>query len=102
MRKIKLQKIVGNLLGKLRKLYLDGTVIFSLPQAIENSRQFYGFSEQIFQGKQSFGSPESSFPGVDIIKNNESRSLYVFINVHCLIQGGYGRQLSVSGSRQYS
>ena len=40
MRKINLQKIVGNLLGKLRNLYMDGAVIFSLPQAIENSRQF--------------------------------------------------------------
>ena len=39
MGKIKLQKIVENLLGKLRKLYMDGTVIFSLSQAIENSRQ---------------------------------------------------------------
>ena len=27
MRKIKLQKIVGNLLEKLRKLYMNGTVI---------------------------------------------------------------------------
>ena len=27
MWKIKLQKIVGNLLGKLRKLYMNGTVI---------------------------------------------------------------------------
>ena len=35
---IKLQKIVGNLLDKLRKLYLNGKV-FSLPQAIESSRQ---------------------------------------------------------------
>ena len=35
MRKIKLQKIVGNLLDRLRKLYMNGTVtleIFSLPQ----------------------------------------------------------------------
>ena len=40
MRKINLQKIVGNLLGKLRKLYMDRAVIVSLPQAIENSRQF--------------------------------------------------------------
>ena len=27
MRKIKLQKIVGNLLDKFRKLYMNGTVI---------------------------------------------------------------------------
>ena len=43
MRKIKLPKIVGNLLNKLRKLCMNGTVtleIFSLPQGIENSRQF--------------------------------------------------------------
>ena len=43
MRKIKLKKIVGNLLDKLRKLFVNETVIskpFSLPQAIENSRQF--------------------------------------------------------------
>ena len=36
--KIKLQKIVGNLLDNLRELYVSGTV-FSLPQAIENSRE---------------------------------------------------------------
>ena len=76
MGKIKLQKIVENLLGKLRKLYMDGTVIFSLSQAIENSRQScFSVPEQIFHRKQSFGTPEPSFPGVEIIKNNESRSL---------------------------
>ena len=43
MRKIKLPKLLGNLLRKLRKLYMNGTVhpeIFSIAQAIENSRQF--------------------------------------------------------------
>ena len=43
MGKIKLQKIVGNLLDKLRKLYMNGTVIkkfLASIQAIENSRQF--------------------------------------------------------------
>ena len=30
MGKIQLQKIVGNLLDKLRKLYMNGTVIFKL------------------------------------------------------------------------
>ena len=43
MGKIKLQKIVGNLLDKLRKLYMNGTVIkkfLAFIQAIENSRQF--------------------------------------------------------------
>ena len=39
MGKIKVQKIVGNLLDKLRKLHeWNGHLeIFSLPQAIENS-----------------------------------------------------------------
>ena len=33
-------KIVGNLLDKLRKVYMNGTLeIFSPPQVIENSRQ---------------------------------------------------------------
>ena len=36
--KIKLQKILGNLLDNLRELYVSGTV-FSLPQAIDNSRE---------------------------------------------------------------
>ena len=36
--KLKLQKIVGNLLDKLRKLHMNGTV-YSLPQNLENSRQ---------------------------------------------------------------
>ena len=41
MWKIKLQKIVGNLLGKLRKLYMNGTVIqeFLAVLKLENSRQ---------------------------------------------------------------
>ena len=40
MGKIKLQKIVRNLIDKLRKLYMNGHLErFSLPQAIENSRQ---------------------------------------------------------------
>ena len=42
MRKIKLKKIVGNFLDKLRKLYMNGKVnleIFSPPHAIENSKQ---------------------------------------------------------------
>ena len=41
--KIKLQKIVGNLLDKLPKLYMSGTFdleIFSRHQAIENSRKY--------------------------------------------------------------
>ena len=60
MGKIQLQKIVGNLLDKLRKLYMNGTVIFkflAFLQAIENSKQFY-FSEQIFHRKQSLGAPD--------------------------------------------
>ena len=44
----------------LRKLYMTGiersSRSFSLPQAIENSRQFC-FSEQIFYRKQSLGRP---------------------------------------------
>ena len=42
MRKIKLQKIVGNLMDKLRKLHeRNGHLeILSFPQGIENSRQF--------------------------------------------------------------
>ena len=40
MGKIKLQKIVRNLIDKLRKLYMNAHLErFSLPQAIENSRQ---------------------------------------------------------------
>ena len=38
---IKLKKNVGNLLDKLRKLYINGTVIiFGRPQIIENSSQY--------------------------------------------------------------
>ena len=43
MWRIKLQKIVRNLLHKLRKLYMNGTVIWKIiwsPQVIENSRQY--------------------------------------------------------------
>ena len=45
--KIKLQKIVGNILDKLWKLYLNG---------IENLGNIR-FSEQIFTEKQSLGAP---------------------------------------------
>ena len=54
MGKIKLEKIVGNLLDKLRKLYMNGTFIqkflafLKLQQIVGN---FY-FSEQIFHRKQ--------------------------------------------------
>ena len=50
MGKIKLQKIVGNLLIKLRKLYMNGTVQKILGK--------FCFSEQIFHRKQSLGAPE--------------------------------------------
>ena len=52
MPKIKLQKIVGNLLDKLRKLqYMNGTVIesLSLPQGIENSRKLVLLRTDILQ-----------------------------------------------------
>ena len=60
--KIKLQKIVGNLLDKLRKLYMDGTVIYkrveisSRPQVIENSRQYLLLPTDVLQ-KTFVGSP---------------------------------------------
>ena len=58
MGKIKLQKIVGNLLDKLRKLYMSGHLeSLSLPQAIENSGQLLLLAEQIFHRKQSLGAP---------------------------------------------
>ena len=56
---IKLQKIVGNLLDVLRKLYINGTVIqkflafFKLQKMLGN----VFFSEQIFYRKQSLGAP---------------------------------------------
>ena len=46
MEKLKLQKIVGNLLDKLRKLYMNGTV-YSLPQDLENSRQVLSLGTDI-------------------------------------------------------
>ena len=50
MGKIKLQKIVGNLLDKLRKLYMNGHLEnFSLPQAIENSGQLLLLRTDILQ-----------------------------------------------------
>ena len=56
MREIKLQKIVGNLLDKLRKLYLNGTVI----PAVLKQKKIKGnicFSEQIIHRKYSLGAP---------------------------------------------
>ena len=63
--KIKLQKIVGNLLDKLRKLYMDGTVIYkhveisSRPQVIENSRQYLLLRTDVLQ-KTVVGPPLSA------------------------------------------
>ena len=57
MGKIKLQKIVGNLLIKLRKMYINGTVthkIFSFPQAIEDSRQFLLLLNRYFTANSRF------------------------------------------------
>ena len=61
MRKIKLEKIVENLLDKLRNLYTNGTVIFeifSLPQAVKKSRRFFLLRTDIVQKKQSLGAPD--------------------------------------------
>ena len=75
-KKIKLQKIVGNLLDKLRKLYMNGTSIQKFltgstwcktAQKVPSNRppllvlqKILGnisFSEQIFYRKQSLGAP---------------------------------------------
>ena len=61
MWRIKLQKIVRNLLHKLRKLYMNGTVIWKFfwsPQVIENSSQYLLPLEQIFYRKQSLSAPD--------------------------------------------
>ena len=72
MRKIKLLKIVGNLLRKLRKLYMNnGTVyleIFSLAQAIENSRQFLFLRTDILQ---------KTVVGCPCFLNDKQSSLYL-------------------------
>ena len=52
MTNIKLHKIVGYLLDKLRKLYMhewNGLEILSLPQGIENCRQFVLLRTDILQ-----------------------------------------------------
>ena len=58
--KIKPQKIVGNLLYKLRKLYMNETFIYKF-LAVLKKKKILGnvcFSEQIFYRKQSLGAPE--------------------------------------------
>ena len=60
MREIKLQKIVGNLLDKLRKLYLNGTVVQKFLVVLK--KKILGnicFFEQIIHRKQSLGTPEN-------------------------------------------
>ena len=50
-----LKKNVGNLLDKLRKLYINGTVIiFGRPQIIENSSQYLRLRKIVSQ-KESLG-----------------------------------------------
>ena len=62
MRKIKLQKtVIRELVDKPRKMYMDGTgrpEILSLPQGIENSRQFLLLRTDILQ-KTVVGCPWS-------------------------------------------
>ena len=76
MRKIKLQKIVGNLMDKLRKLHKwNGHLeILSLPQGIENSRQFLLLRTDISR-KRVFGYP-CMVPEVSI----SARELIVITN----------------------
>ena len=61
MPKIKLHKIVGNLLDKLRKLYMhewNGHLeILSFPQGIENCRQFVLLRTDILQ-ELALGAPD--------------------------------------------
>ena len=64
MWKIKIQKILGNLLDELRKLYMNGTVIYKIC-----------FSEQIFYRKQSLGAPcEQKILVLDFILSVEVRA----------------------------
>ena len=62
MREIKLQKIVENLLDKLRQLYLNGTVNQKFLVVLKQ-KEIVGniclISERIIYRKQSLGAPES-------------------------------------------
>ena len=61
MLKNKVQKILGNLLDKIKKLYMNGTAhleIFSCPEPIEDSRPCLLFRTDILQIKQSLGAPD--------------------------------------------
>ena len=61
MLKNKVKKILGNLLDKLKKLYMNGTAhleIFSRPEPIEDSRPCLLFRTDILQIKQSLVAPE--------------------------------------------
>ena len=61
MLKNKVQKILGNLLDKLKKLYMNGTAhleIFSRPEPMEDSRPCLLFRTDILQIKQSLVAPE--------------------------------------------
>ena len=56
-----LQKIVGNILkGKLRKLYMSGTVIFKFVVVLKKLKVLGNIclSEQIFYRKQSLGATD--------------------------------------------
>ena len=58
--KLKFRKNVGDLLDKLRKLYMNGIdypEIFSRPKPIENSRPCLVFQTDMFYRKQLFGFP---------------------------------------------
>ena len=79
--KLHFQKIVGNLLDKLRKLYMNRTAgpleIFSRPQVIESSRQYLLLRTNILQ-KTVVGCPWSLFR-VMLIKSQ-------FLKKTCLVK----------------
>ena len=57
MRKTKLQKIIGNLFDKFRKLYVNGTVVYKFLAFLKLSKILgnFCFSVKIFHRKQSLG-----------------------------------------------
>ena len=69
MGKIELQKIVGNLLDKRRKLSRNGTVIqkFIAFLKLQKILGKFCFSEQILRKKQPFGAPVSSLLDLFVI-----------------------------------
>ena len=123
MGKIKLQKIVWNLLDKLRKLYRNGTVIQKfvafLKLQLENSRQFLFLDRTDISQKTAVGCPcikpvhlfvaaPGKGPAKLFVIPSTSLHRGLLYRYYCIFRGPiwcqffFGKQSLIFGEKDYS